>query len=78
MTKAAEVLLDQVKTLSAEERAMVAEQLLETLDPESEVDVEAAWAAEVERRAEEAAADRSVLVDWADVKTQVERDLRER
>ncbi len=78
MTKAAEALLHEAKTLSTEERAMVAEQLLETLDPESEADVEAEWASEVERRAEEVAEDRSLLVDWADVKDQIERELRNR
>ena len=78
MTKAAEALLHEAQALSAEERAMVAEKLLETLDPETDVDVEAAWAAEVANRAEEAASDRSVLVDWADAKAQIERDLQKR
>ena len=78
MTKAAEALLHEAQTLSAEERAMVAEKLLETLDPETDVDVETAWAAEVESRADEVASDRSVLIDWYDAKAQIERDLRKR
>ena len=78
MTKPAEMLLEEAKRLSPEERAMVAEGLLETLDPEADVDVEAAWAAEVVGRAEEAERDPSVLVEWDDVKRQVEEDLRRR
>jgi len=78
MTKAAHDLLEEAKRLPAEDRAMVAERLLETLDPEGDVDVEAAWLAEVSARAEEARRDPSVLVEWADVKKQVEADLKRR
>ena len=80
MTKAAQELLEEAKRLSPEDRAMVVEMLLETLDPDSDVDVdgEAAWLTEVAARAEEARRDPSVLVDWADAKKQIEADLKRR
>jgi len=65
MQRSAPTLLDEAKKLSVAERAMVAEKLLETLDPGAEVEIEAAWAAEAVARAEEVEADPSVLISWA-------------
>jgi putative addiction module component (TIGR02574 family) len=78
MSMTAAALLDEAKRLPVEERAMVAEKLLETLDPDTESDVEAAWAAEVGRRAEEAERDPGVLVDWAGAKAEIEKELKRR
>ena len=45
-----EILEEQIKELSSEERARLALLLLESLEPETEGDVEAAWLAEIEAR----------------------------
>ena len=78
MTKAAKALLELAKTLAPEERAMLAEQLLETLDPDSDAEIEAAWAAEVASRAEEAERDPSVLVPWTEVRDEILREFRKK
>ena len=53
MTDRARKVLHEALELSLRERAELAADLLASLDGEPEPDVEAAWAAEVERRAHE-------------------------
>ena len=53
MTDRARKVLHEALELSLPERAELAADLLASLDGEPEADVEAAWAAEVERRARE-------------------------
>jgi putative addiction module component (TIGR02574 family) len=53
MSTLVEELSARAKTLSAEDRARLAEELLESLDPEPESEVEAAWDREIERRVTE-------------------------
>ena len=45
--------------------------LIETLDPVSEPDVEAAWSAEIERRLVEIDAGTVELVPWDDVRSEL-------
>ena len=52
MTATAERLMTELGTLPARERAELAHQLLVSLDPGADPDVEAAWDAELERRGE--------------------------
>jgi len=51
MGKTAKKLLHEALGLSTEERAELAAELIASLDGPADVDVEAAWAAEIERRA---------------------------
>ena len=53
MTDRARKVLHEALELSVPERAELAADLLASLDGEPEAEVEAAWAAEVERRARE-------------------------
>jgi putative addiction module component (TIGR02574 family) len=53
MSTLVEELSARAKTLSAENRARLAEELLESLDSEPESEVEAAWDREIERRVTE-------------------------
>jgi putative addiction module component (TIGR02574 family) len=53
VTDRARKVLHEALALSLPERAKVAADLLASLDGEPEAEVEAAWAAEVERRARE-------------------------
>ena len=68
-------LLEQVLSLPEHERARIAVRLLESLDEETQSDVDAAWAAEIERRC--AAVDDGTLAtsDWKDVRARIEREI---
>jgi putative addiction module component (TIGR02574 family) len=81
MTSRAQDVLREALTLPLEERADVAAELLASLDDaaaERPADVEAAWAAEIERRARRALADESGGVAWDDVRRRAEAELRQR
>ncbi len=52
MSKVTDDILSNAMRLSAAERAELAAELLASLDGEPEADVEAAWAAEIQRRVE--------------------------
>lgn len=52
MTATAERYMTELGTLPARERAELAHQLLVSLDPGTDADVEAAWDAELARRGE--------------------------
>lgn len=79
MTQRAEQVLHDALALPEEDRAGVAYELLESLGPVSsglELD-DAAWLAEIERRARAALAGDPGL-SWEDVKTRVKEELRTR
>jgi putative addiction module component (TIGR02574 family) len=81
MTSRAQDVLREALALPLEERADVAAELLASLDDaatERPADVEAAWAAEIERRARRALADESGGVAWDDVRRRAEAELRKR
>jgi putative addiction module component (TIGR02574 family) len=81
MTSRAQDVLREALALPLEERADVAAELLASLDDaeaERPADVEAAWAAEIERRARLALADESGGVAWDDVRRRAEAELRQR
>ena len=81
MTSRAQDVLREALALPVDERADVAAELLASLDDgaaEHPADVEAAWAAEIERRARRALADESGGVAWDDVRRRAEAELRQR
>ena len=75
----AEALLRAALALPVDERATMAAQLLESLDPPGEVDdpqaVEAAWAEEIAVRAERAVSGADPGVPWSEVSEQIRRRL---
>ena len=73
--KEATTLLEQVLSLPERDRAEIATRLLESLDPETQQDVDDAWIEEIERRC--AAVDAGTLgtSDWKDVRARIERDI---
>lgn len=78
MTSRAQALLREALTLSADERADVAAELLASLDdapPDSQADVEAAWAREIERRAHRVMSGESAGERWEDVRARVRQRL---
>jgi putative addiction module component (TIGR02574 family) len=79
MTSRAQGLLQEALTLPVDERADVAAQLLASLDDagaDDPADVEAAWAAEIERRARRVMAGEAHGVAWEDVRARAEAALR--
>ena len=70
-------LLAQVLRLPREERARVAEVLLSSLE-ESEEEVAAAWAIELERRSREVAEGRVQTIDWETARAHILEELQER
>ena len=78
MTKPAEKVLSEALSLDTRERAEIAAQLIASLDGEPDEDVEAAWAAEVDRRIEEVEAGRARLVPWGDVEHRIEKEILKR
>jgi putative addiction module component (TIGR02574 family) len=61
--------LDAALQLSAEERGMIAERLLETLSPEDAELGDDDLAVELERRLEQAHNDPSTVVTWSDLRS---------
>ena len=81
MTSRARELLREALTLPVDERADVAAELLASLDEagaEDPAEVEAAWAAEIEKRARRVMAGESQGIPWEDVRARAEDDLRKR
>lgn len=74
MTRATNDVLAEALELPPEERARIAAELLDSLDYAQE-DVEAAWAAEIQRRVAQARAGDLESTDWRTVLDRVEREV---
>ena len=61
----------QAVQLPERDRATLAGLLIETLDPVSEPDVEAAWSEEIKRRVAEIDAGTVELIAWEDVRSEL-------
>jgi putative addiction module component (TIGR02574 family) len=69
---------DEALRLPEAERARLAAELLASLEGEAEDGVEAAWAAEVEKRKAQVARGEAHLVPWEQVKAEVKAALKPR
>ncbi len=80
MTSRAQEVLRDALSLPVDERADVAAELLASLDAGTEdpVEVAAAWAAEIERRARRVLSGESQGIPWEDVRASAEAELRKR
>lgn len=80
MTSRAQELLREALTLRSEDRADVAAELLASLDDADAdiADVEAAWSAEIERRARRVLTGESAGIPWEDVRRRADDELRKR
>jgi len=74
MARGTRELLAEALQLPLDERAKIAADLLESLE-EAEVDVEEAWAREIERRVGAARAGELASTDWRTVLDRVEREV---
>jgi putative addiction module component (TIGR02574 family) len=77
MTRAAKDIVKAAIRLPEDERLQVVEQLLVSLDSATDKDVDAAWAAEIERRSREIKEGtvRPVVV-WEEVKSRARKRVR--
>ena len=73
MTRAAKDIVEAAVQLPEEERVQVVEQLLASLEPEADPDVDAAWAAEIHRRSGEIKEGIVRPVLWEEVKTRARK-----
>jgi len=76
MSTVGEKILQDALNLPTEERAEVAARLIESLEEARDPDIDAAWAAEVERRCKAIDAGEAVASDWEDVRRRIEAELR--
>ena len=79
MSPRAQELLREALALPVKERANLAAELLASLDDgvaEDPAEVEAAWAAEIERRARRVMTGETAGIPWQDVRRRAEADLR--
>jgi putative addiction module component (TIGR02574 family) len=75
MTKTAQDLLEEALKLDISQRADLAAGLLASLDGEPEDQVEAAWAAEVQRRIDRIEAGTEKLLPWEDVAQRIDKEI---
>jgi putative addiction module component (TIGR02574 family) len=78
MSGRAQKVLDEALDLSDEERAEVALELVASLDGPTDPGAEAAWAAEIDRRARRVHADPDGGQDWQSARAEIESKLRRR
>lgn len=78
MGEVAKRLLKEALALPDAERAELAAELMASFDGPPDPDVEAAWAAEIERRAAKVLSGESPGVPWDEVRERIERELREK
>ncbi len=77
MVEEARKIIEQALKMPAKERAEIAQQLLESLDRQVDIDVESAWQAEVERRISELDSGRVSCISWEEVRERLMRNSRE-
>ena len=75
MTESTKDLLERALALTPEERAELAVELIASVDGAKDGDVEAAWAAEIERRVAAARTGTSVARSWDEVESRIRRDV---
>lgn len=75
MTKTSEAILADALRLETAERAELAAELIASLDGPPDENVEAAWAAELDRRVAAIDAGTTKLEPWTDVKQRIEQEM---
>ena len=67
MGKSSQAILEEALKLPSKERAAVAEQLIQSLDPIQETEVEQAWQKEIQRRLTEIEKGETTPIPWEEV-----------
>ena len=78
MTRPAKEIVDAAIKLEESDRLKIVEEILASLEPDTDDDVDAAWAAEVERRSQEIKEGVVRLVSWTEVKSKARKRARAR
>jgi putative addiction module component (TIGR02574 family) len=78
MTRPAKEIVNAAIKLAESDRLQIVEELLASLEPDTDSDVDAAWAAEVERRSREIQGGIVRPVPWSEVKSQARKRVRGR
>lgn len=60
--------LKEILRMPQEQRAFLADKLIDSLEAKKEMDVEIAWQKEIQKRIDEAENDQVVFMSWEDVK----------
>jgi putative addiction module component (TIGR02574 family) len=71
-------LLADAMRLSEEERGEVAIRLIESLDPATDADVDAAWSAEIQQRLEELRTGQVKSIPWTEARRMVVKEAEDR
>jgi len=75
MTEQAAALLQKAMELSEQERAQLASSLLESLDPATDGDVQAAWDQEISKRIADLDSGKAKTVPWPEALTRLTSNL---
>jgi putative addiction module component (TIGR02574 family) len=75
MSTRADTILDTALALPPNERAWLASELIASLDETNDSDVEAAWAAEIERRIAEVESGDAETISWEEARTRIRATL---
>jgi putative addiction module component (TIGR02574 family) len=75
MTEATKTVLAEALRLDIDSRAELAAELLASLDGPADVDAEASWAVEIERRVAAIEAGTVKLEPWENVKRRIEKEI---
>ena len=67
----ARLLLEEALRLTAEERAALAGELIQSLDTEVDPDAEAAWSAEIRKRLDRVDAGTAKTVPWSEARRRI-------
>jgi putative addiction module component (TIGR02574 family) len=76
MGELARQLLETALKLPTDERAALAAELMASIDGAPDADAEEAWAAEIERRRQQALHGTAETIDWDIARARIEADLR--
>lgn len=68
MNKSAEKILQEALTMSAQDRAFIAERLITSLDTVMDTDVEIAWQQEIQKRLSEVESGEVTCLPWEEVR----------
>lgn len=75
MSEATRKLLAEAMQLDDPDRALVAAELIASLDGPADADAEMAWAAEIDRRVEEIQTGAGNLTSWEALRKQIEQEI---
>jgi putative addiction module component (TIGR02574 family) len=78
MTRPAKEIVNAAKQLPEGDRLEIVQELLASLEPAADEDVDAAWAGEIQRRSREIKEGSVRLVPWEEVKSQARKRVRGR